>query len=98
MQDRYFAFVFVFVCFVTICTFVFVFSDVSVLVSVFECLYFCVSMEKVLDSASCDQEALIGLARQTPHGILASWISGIFAPIMDFSHICPNTLTIVTKN
>ena len=98
MQDRYFAFAFVFVCFVSICLFVFVFADTVVLVSEFECLYFCVSMEKVLDSASCDQEALIGLARQTPHGILASWISGIFAPIMDFSHICPKTLTIGTKN
>ena len=89
MQDRYFAIVFEFVCFVSI---------TAVFVSAFECLYFCVSLEKVLDSASCDQEALIGLARQTPHGILASWISGIFAPIMDFSHICPNTLTIGTKN
>ena len=47
MQDRYFAFVFVFVCFVTICAFVFVFADTSVLVSVFECLYFCVSLKKV---------------------------------------------------
>ena len=29
VQDRYFAFVFVFVCFVTICAFVFVFADTS---------------------------------------------------------------------
>ena len=47
VQDRYFAFVFVFVCFVTICAFVFVFADTSVLVSVFECLYFCVYLKKV---------------------------------------------------
>ena len=47
MQDRYFAFVFVFVCFVTICAFVFVFADTSALVSVFECLYFCVYLKKV---------------------------------------------------
>ena len=47
MQNRYFAFVFVFVCFVTIYAFVFVFADTSVLVSVFECLYFCVYLKKV---------------------------------------------------
>ena len=47
VQDRYFAFVFVFVCFGTICAFVFVFADTSVLVSVFECLYLCVSLKKV---------------------------------------------------
>ena len=35
MQDRYFAFVLVFVCFVSICLFVFVFADTAVFVSAF---------------------------------------------------------------
>ena len=47
MQGRYFAFVFVFVCFVSICPFVLLFGDTSVFVSVFECLYFCVSLKKL---------------------------------------------------
>ena len=80
MQDRYFAFVFVFVCFVTICAFVFVFADTSEYLSIWVLVFLCISEESV------------GQCKLWPRGTY--WISPSDAArhfgFMDFWHFRPN--------